>query len=411
MKPRKVLCLLLVLLAAIPGMAQTEIDLSTTVPTQQEEAAAPEVTELSSAPLLDAAPMTLSCASAILVEPESGQIIFEQNADSPRAVASITKVMTILLALEAIDQGRIDLGDEITISETSAGMGGSQVLLDVGEIQPFSVLLKSMIVGSANDAAVAIAEALYGSEELFVDKMNQRAQELNMTGTNFANCTGLPVEGQETTARDVAIMTMQMLEYPLYFEDAGIWMDEVDHGDGRITQLTNTNKLIRLYDGCDGGKTGSTNEAGYCVSATAKRGDMRLIAIVLGAEKGSVRFDIAAEMFDYGFANYRLYPVAQRGTKIRGELPVVGGDREGVPLALNGDLTLLIEKGDEQGITLASNLPESVEAPIEYLQQVGTVDIVVEGRVIAQIPVVALETVTSKGLGNAIRRIFENWLM
>jgi len=408
MKPRILLCLLLALLAALPGMAQTEIDLSTPAPAPEQHAA-PRAPELSAAPLLETAPMKLPCAAAILVEPQSGQVIFEHNADAPRTVASVVKVMTILLALEAIEAGRVALDDEITVSQDAAGMGGSQVLLDVGEVQPFEELLKSMIVGSANDAAVAVAEALYGSQALCVARMNERAKELNMAGTTFVNCTGLPADGQVTTARDVAIMTMQMITHPMYFEYSGIWMDEVDHGDGRITQLTNTNKLIRLYDGCDGGKTGSTNEAGYCVAATAKRGDMRLIAVVLGAEKGSVRFDTAAEVFDYGFANYRLYPVATRGTKVRGELPVVGGDRAGVPLALDGDLTLLVKKGDEQGISLVPSLPESVEAPIRYGEVVGSVDVVVENRVIARIPVVATHEVASKGFGNALRRILENW--
>lgn len=405
MKPRKALCLLLALVHLLSGAALMEVDLSTPAPTQAP-AAAPE---LSAAPLLDAPPIALSCAAAILVEPESGQVLFEQNADVARPVASVTKVMTILLALEALAEGRVSLEDEFVVSAEAAGMGGSQVLLDVGEVQPFSVLLKSTIVGSANDASVAIAEALYGSETVFVERMNERARQLGMTNTNFVNCTGLPAEGQHTTARDVAIMTIAMLKHPQYFEFSGVWLDEVDHGDGRITQLTNTNKLIRLYEGCDGGKTGSTTEAGYCISATAKRGDMRLVAVVLGADTGSERFDIATEMLDYGFAHYRLYPVAERGTKVRGELPVTGGDSEGVPLALDGDLTLLIQKGDEQSVQLVPSLPESVEAPVAAGQEVGSVEVVVDGRVVACIPVIATREVTAKGLKNAIGRVLKFW--
>ena len=332
-------------------------------------------------------------------------MLFAQNADTPRPVASVTKVMTILLALEALSQGRVSLEDEFSVSQAAAGMGGSQVLLDVGEVQPFSVLLKSAIVGSANDASVAIAEALYGSESVFVERMNERARELGLTDTHFVNCTGLPAEGQQTTARDVAVMTMAMLSYPAYFDFSTVWLDEVDHGDGRITQLTNTNKLIRLYDGCDGGKTGSTNEAGYCISATAERGGMRLIAVVLGADTGSERFDIASEMLDYGFAHYRLYPVAQEGTKVRGELPVTGGDSAGVPLVLGGALTLLIQKGEEQGIQLVPDLPESVEAPVAAGQEVGGVEVVVDGRAVARIPVLAAREVTAKGLKNALSRV------
>ena len=405
MKLRKTLCLALALILLMPGAALAEVDLSTPAPTQPP--AAPP--QLSAAPLLDAPPIALSCAAAILVEPESGQVLFEQNADVPRPVASVTKVMTILLALEALAQGRVSLEDEFSVSQAAAGMGGSQVLLDVGEVQPFSVLLKSAIVGSANDASVAIAEALYGSESVFVERMNERARELGLTNTHFVNCTGLPAEGQQTTARDVAVMTMAMLSYPAYFDFSTVWLDEVDHGDGRITQLTNTNKLIRLYDGCDGGKTGSTNEAGYCISATAERGGMRLIAVVLGADTGSERFDIASEMLDYGFAHYRLYPVAQEGTKVRGELPVTGGDSAGVPLVLGGALTLLIQKGEEQGIQLVPDLPESVEAPIAAGQEVGGVEVVVDGRSVARIPVLAAREVTAKGLKNALSRVLRAW--
>ena len=405
MKLRKTLCLALALILLMPGAALAEVDLSTPAPTQPP--AAPP--QLSAAPLLDAPPIALSCAAAILVEPESGQVLFEQNADVPRPVASVTKVMTILLALEALAQGRVSLEDEFSVSQAAAGMGGSQVLLDVGEVQPFSVLLKSAIVGSANDASVAIAEALYGSESVFVERMNERARELGLTDTHFVNCTGLPAEGQQTTARDVAVMTMAMLSYPAYFDFSTVWLDEVAHGDGRITQLTNTNKLIRLYDGCDGGKTGSTNEAGYCISATAERGGMRLIAVVLGADTGSERFDIASEMLDYGFAHYRLYPVAQEGTKVRGELPVTGGDSAGVPLVLGGALTLLIQKGEEQGIQLVPDLPESVEAPIAAGQEVGGVEVVVDGRPVARIPVLAAQEVTAKGLKNALSRVLRAW--
>ena len=392
----------------LPACMAQEISFATPnrAPVAETERPAPQ---LSAAPLLSEAPMALNCPSAILLEAESGQIVFAKNADEKRPVASVNKVMTILLTLEAVDTGRVSIDQEITISPNASGMGGSQVLLDTGEVQTLSVLLKSMIVGSANDAAVAIAECLYGSEELFVQRMNARAAELGMLDTVFTNCTGLPADGQYTTARNVAIMTMQMLLHPLYYEYARIWLDEIDHGDGRLTQLTNTNKLIRLYDGCDGGKTGSTKAAGYCVAATAKRGDMRLIAVVLGAGTSSDRFDDAKAMFDYGFANYRLYPVAQSGTKIRGEIPVLGGDREGLPVELGGDLTLLMLKGDEQRVSLEPNLPESLTAPILAGTRVGSVNVVMDGVVLAEIPVVASQTVEAKGFGSAVRRIWQNW--
>lgn len=387
-----------------------ELDLSST-PVPEETSQIGSAPGISDAPLLEVPPINLNCGAALLLEPQSGQILFEMNADVPRPVASVTKVMTILLTLEAIEQGRIHPDQTTTISKTAAGMGGSQVLLEVGEAQTVDVLLKSTIVGSANDASVALAELMYGSEELCVERMNERAVELGMKNTVFKNCTGLPVNGQHTTARDVAIMTMAMLSHELYYKYSTVWLDEVDHGDGRMTQLTNTNKLTRLYEGCDGGKTGSTDEAGFCISATAKRGDMRLIAVVLGADSSSERFDTAEDMFDYGFANYRLYPVAQRGTKIKGRLPVEGGRPDGVNLILDGDLTLLVSKGQEQEIQLKPELPDSLQAPVEIGQQVGYVSVELDGRTLAKLPVVTSSASEIKGLGGSLKRILGSWVI
>ncbi len=402
----------LVLACLIPSGTGEEIDLSPAPSTAAPDApdagsTPPSLPPVSDAPLLETPPMRLNCAAALLMEAESGQIIFEMNADSPRPVASVTKVMTILLTLEQMDAGRVSPKQPVTISQSAAGMGGSQVLLDVGETQDVDTLLKCMIVGSANDAAVALAETLYGSEALCAEAMNRRADALGMADTHFVNCTGLPAEGQHTTARDVAVMSRQMFAHPRYFDHSAVWMEDIDHGDGRATQLVNTNKLLRLYDGCDGGKTGSTKEAGYCVSATASRGGMRLIAVVLGAASGKERFDIARQMFDFGFANYRRYPVAKRGTKVKGRLPVTGGEADGVGLALGGDLTLLVNKGDEQRVALSPDLPESLPAPVREGDAVGRVTVQVDGRPVAQIPVVAAETVEAKG--NGIKRFWHNW--
>ena len=397
--------LLTALLCPVPFAPGETLDLSPTpAPAATPEPAA--LPPMSVAPLMAAPPFHPNCAAVLLMEADSGQIIFEMNADSPRPVASVTKVMTILLTLEQLDAGRVAPEDEVTVSREAAGMGGSQVLLDVGERQTVSALLKSMIVGSANDAAVALAEALYGSEALCVDAMNRRAEALGMANTHFENCTGLPADGQRTTARDVAAMSRQMFAHPRYFEYSALWTEDFDHGDGRVTQLVNTNKLLRMMDGCDGGKTGSTHEAGYCISATALRGGMRLIAVVLGADSGKERFAIARQMLDYGFANYRRYPVASRGTRVRGELPVTGGIREGVALALDGDLTLLVNKGDEQRIQLSPDLPQSLAAPVRAGQTVGNVVVSVDGGEVARIPIVAAEAVDAKktGLGRALER-------
>ena len=411
MKRMLALVLLLCMVAGCGHAAELDLYAAPEPDATRAPSVSDRLPELSEAPLLEAPPMNLNCAAALLLEPESGQILFEMNADAPRAVASVTKVMTILLTLEAIEQGRISVDQSVAISEKASGMGGSQVLLDTGEVQTVDVLLKSMIVGSANDASVALAELMYGSQELCVDQMNARAAELGMAHTHFVNCTGLPAEGQHTTARDVARMTMAMLRHELYFRYSGVWLDEVDHGDGRVTQLTNTNKLIRLYDGCDGGKTGSTDEALYCIAATARRGDMRLIAVVLGAPSGSERFDLAAKMFDYGFANYRLYPVAQRGTKIKGTLPVEGGRPDGVSLILDGDLTLLVTKGSEQDVALVPELPERVEAPVELGDLIGYVRVEQGGRMLAKLPVVAASASEIKGFDGNLKKLLRHWVL
>ena len=405
---RKTLAALLTLfLLLLPLARAQELDLSLS-PTPAPTEAAPALPPISQAPLLENPPMRLNCAAALLMEADSGQIIFQMNADSPRPVASVTKVMTILLTLEQLEAGRIALSDAITVSDSAAGMGGSQVLLDVGERQSVSTLLKCMIVGSANDAAVALAEAMYGSEALCAEAMNRRAEALGMANSHFVNCTGLPAEGQHTTARDVAVMAREVFARDLYYDFSTVWMEDIDHGDGRTTQLVNTNKLLKLYDGCDGGKTGSTNEAGYCVAATARRGGMRLIAVVLGAASGKERFALAQQLFDYGFANYRQYPVARKGTKVRGQLPVTGGEAEGVSLVLDGDLTLLVNKGDEQRVELSPDLPESVPAPVQPGDVVGRVNVIVDGRSVAQIPVAAAEGVEAKGM--PLDRIWRNWM-
>lgn len=404
---KKICALILGICLLFASGSAEELDLFQTP--SPETSAETNLPELSAAPLMDAPPFHPDCAAVLLLEPESGQIIFEMNADTPRPVASVTKIMTILLTLEAIDDGRIALDQQTTISKNASGMGGSQVLLDTGEVQRVDVLLKSMIVGSANDASVALAELMYGSEEICVDKMNRRAEELGMKNTLFVNCTGLPAEGQHTTASDVAIMTMAMLRHELYFEYSGIWLDEVRHEGDRVTQLTNTNKLIRLLNGCDGGKTGSTNEAGYCISATAKRGDMRLIAVVLGASSGAKRFDIASEMLNYGFANYRLYPVAKRGTKIKGSIPVEGGSPDSVSLILDGDLTLLTEKGGGENVHLAPEIPETLCAPVEKGQLIGYVRIDMNEKTVARLPLIAENEARAHSISALLKRIWQNW--
>lgn len=369
----------------------------------------PDAHPFTGAAIVSSLPIDIHSTSVVLCEPESGQIILAHNADEPRPIASVTKVMSILLALEAVEQGRAAVDDVVTVSANASGMGGSQVFLDVNEPVSYGDLLRSMIVASANDATVAVGEYLYGSADLFVQQMNERAAELGMTGTHFVNSTGLPADGHVSTARDVAIMTRELLQHDLYFDYSTIWMEDLLHADGRLTQLTNTNRLTRLYEGCDGGKTGFTNAAGYCLSATAQRGDMRLICVTLNAETSSQRFDDAAALLDYGFANYRLYPAALAGTPVKGEIPVEGGDPDSIPLLLGADLTLLLPKGGEDEITFSAELPDALQAPLTAGDACGSIDVLLDGETVATLPLLAGESSQPSGLLPSLRRIWQHW--
>lgn len=257
------------------------------------------------APLETDPPFQLETPSYLLMEPQTGQVILEHNADETRPVASVTKLMTLLLTFEALENGSISLRDSVVCSPNAAGMGGSQALLDAGSTYKLEDLLKSTIIASANDAAVALAEHIAGTEQAFVDRMNSRAQALGMSSTVYRNCTGLPDSDQHTTARDIATLSREMTKHPDYYQYSTVWMDTLTHPGGRTTDLTNTNRLIRFYPGCDGFKTGSTNEARYCIAATAKQGDMRLIAVVLGSPASLTRFNEARKLLEYGF--FKLY--------------------------------------------------------------------------------------------------------
>ena len=324
----------------------------------------PGIAQADELPMKAEVPITLTSPSAILCEASTGQVIFEKNADERRPVASVNKVMTILLTLEAVDEGRVSLEDQVTVSPRAASMGGSQAFLDAGERYKLSELLKTVIVASANDSAVALAEHLAGTEESFVRLMNARAEELGLTNTHYANCTGLPAQEHYTTARDVAKLSAQLDLHPIYYRYSTIWMDEIKHRGGRVTSLTNTNRLIRFYPGCDGYKTGSTNEARYCVSATAKKEGMRLIAVVLGTPAGQTRFDEARAMLEYGFANVQLVTPIAQGQALDMTVPVRLGGRDEVSVLSGGTCSLLERRGEKNALSLEAALVEKVNAPV-----------------------------------------------
>lgn len=361
-------------------------------------------------PLETEAPFELEAASVLVMDAGTGTVILEKNADEKRPVASVTKLMTILLVLEALDEGKITLEQEVTVSKAAAGMGGSQALLDAGGIYPLSELLKSLIIASANDSAVALAELLMGSEENFAAAMNRRAQELGLNDTHYVNASGLPAEGQYTTARDVAELSREVLKHPTYFEYSGIWMDEIVHKGGRVTQLVNTNRLIRFYEGADGVKTGSTNEAKYCVSATAKRGDERFLAVVLGAPTGAKRFDLAGKLLNYAFENYYTKTFLVKGQVIDKQIPVSGALSRSISASALCDLSVLVKRGEEKNWTMEFNLPKCVRAPQRKGEVIGQAIALRCGERVTDVPIVLCEEIPKLGIPAIIREIFFRWL-
>lgn len=361
------------------------------------------------APLEEGTPMTLTAPSAVLLEADTGAVIFEKNADERRPVASVTKLMTLLLVLEKLDEGSITLEDKITVSPAAAGQPGSQAFLDAYAVYPLKDILKATIIASANDGAVALAEYVAGSEDGFAALMNRRAEELNLENTHYVNCTGLPADGQYTCARDVAAISREVAQHPTYFTYSSTWLDSLTHPSGRMTDLTNTNRLVRFYKDCDGLKTGSTNEAKYCLSATAERNGMRLIAVVLGVPNSQTRFDEARAMMDYGFANYNRVQVAKSGDLVGVQVPVKLGARDAVDVALGSGLSLLLRNGQQSQLSFETHLPESLNAPVEAGEPLGTVQVLLAGQPIAELPAVAAQSVRLPGLLEGFFRLLENW--
>ncbi len=338
-----------------------------------------------------AAPAEVPAKSAVLMDVETGQFLYEQDAHTPLAPASVTKVMTMLLIMEAIDNGSIRWEDTVTASETAAAKGGSQVYLKVGETMTVSDMVKSIAVSSANDCACAMAEHLAGSEEAFVTRMNERAKELGMEDTHFVNCTGLDddpaAKDHKTSAYDIAIMSRQLLKFhPDIKKFTTIWMDTVRDG---AFGLSNTNKLVRFYQGATGLKTGFTQQAGYCLSASAMREDMELIAVVMGCENSKERFAACKSLLDYGFANYAIIKPQWENS----EIPVKLGTADRVKAVPNSQDAVLIDRGQKNQVKYRTELEEEIEAPVSRGQRLGTLYIQAGEQVLREIPMVAEEGV------------------
>ena len=348
--------------------------------------------------------------SAVLMDAATGTVLYEQNPREALAPASVTKVMTMLLIMEAVDSGKIGWEDMVTASEAAAAKGGSQIYLKVGEQMTVTDMVKSIAVSSANDCACAMAEHIAGSEGAFVDLMNARAAELGMEDTHFVNCTGLdddPAAAEHrTSARDIAIMSRELLtNHPDIKKFTTIWMDTVRDG---AFGLSNTNKMVRFYDGCTGLKTGFTAGAGYCLSASASRDGLELIAVVMGASTSADRFAACKSMLDYGFANFALYtPAIQEGAAV----PVKLGTSASVAAVPGGEIRLLVEKAQRGSITTEITLEESVTAPVSRGQRLGTLTVRAGEQTLTQVPLVAGDAVGRLTMGRIALEILRTAAM
>lgn len=326
--------------------------------------------------------------SAVLMEKETGTVLYEDHAHDKLEPASVTKVMTLLLVIEAIDSGRLKLDDMVTVSARAASMGGSRVYLKEGEQMTVDDMLKAVAVVSGNDAAVALAEHLAGSESAFVERMNQRAHELGMEDTNFLNCTGLPAAGHLTSAYDIALMSRALIGHAKIREYTTIWMDTIR--DGQF-QLANTNKLVRFYEGCTGLKTGSTDSALYCLSATAERDGMELIAVVMKSPTSAQRFESAKSLLNFGFANYTLLDIQPDAAIPPVEVSL--GTLDQVQPILGQGSRILVDRNELNEVTTELRLTDNVEAPVEQGQKLGEMVVSVGGQERQVIPLVADQAV------------------
>ena len=356
-----------------------------------------------------AAELEVSAKSAVLIDIATGTILYERDAHKPLAPASVTKVMTMLLIMEAIDSGRIRWEDTVTASEAAAAKGGSQIYLKAGESMTVEDMVKSIAVSSANDCACAMAEHIAGSEAAFVEKMNARAKELGMVDTHFVNCTGLDDEPNAaehlTSAYDIALMSRELLRnHPDITKYTTIWMDTVRDG---TFGLSNTNKLVRFYSGATGLKTGFTSKAGYCLSASAQRDGLGLIAVVMGSETSQDRFAACKQLLDYGFANFALVTpeVPEK------EVPVRLGSQSAVRAVPSGDTELLIDKGQRDSVSLRVDLEEDIPAPVSRGQRLGEMTVLAGERILAKVPLVAEESVARLTWGDLFVRFLKRVAM
>ena len=358
----------------------------------------------------DNAPLSVSSKSAILMDVGSGQILYEKNAHDKLPPASVTKVMTMLLICEALDSGKITLDDSVQISDNAASMGGSQIFLEAGEVQKVDTLLKGIAVASANDGCVAMAEYIGGSVESFVDMMNAKAKELNMKDTNFVNTNGLPVDNHYTSAHDIAIMSRELLKHDVISKYLTTWMDQVVVGKKQITVgLANTNKLIKHYQGATGVKTGFTQQAKYCLSASAKRGDTHLVAVTLGAETSPERFKDATSLLNFGFANYESVKLCSKNDNIA-TLTLDKADEQKINLVAKEDLSVLIKKGGNKDFTRNIKVNENPTIPIKKGTNLGYVEIYQGKTLVGKVDLVNTKDIQKASYLKMLQRVIDEML-
>lgn len=330
----------------------------------------------------------IKAKSAILMEVNTGTILYEQNADEKLPPASITKIMSLLLVMEAIRDGKMSVEDVVSASEHACSMGGSQIWLEPGETMTVDDLLKAAVIASANDATVALGEQIAGSEEGFVSMMNARAKELGMTNTHFVNATGLDAEGHISSAHDVAIMSRELIKHDLIKNYSTVWMDSLRDGE---SELVNTNKLVRFYEGTTGLKTGTTSGAGYCLSATAERNGLELVAVIMSGDTSNDRFNGAKKLLDYGFANYEYTTIKPQPDV--SEIPIKKGVQKSVKIKVEQDFGSLLKKNNAASITQQTKFNQNLTAPIQKGDVVGAVEFYLNDEVIGSVDVVAAEKV------------------
>ena len=350
----------------------------------------------------------LEAKAAILMDYDSGEVLFAENENDKLQVASIVKLMTVLLTLEEVENGSLTLDEKLVASEYASSMGGSQVFIDTGASYRIDKMLQSVIMASANDASVALAEHIAGSEKKFVKMMNDKAEELGMTNTVYENCTGLPSPMQHSTAKDTALLLSSVIDSEVYHKYSTMWMDELVHPSGRKTEIVNTNKLVKYYQGCDSGKTGFTDEAGYCLASSVKRDDMRLVSVVLGTKNAKARFNESVKLLNYGFANFANELIVDNEKSLSLE-NVLKSQIKSVELFASENFFGLVKKGEEADFAVSYELNGKLVAPLKAGDVVGQVIVTKNGVVVKEIDLIIKQDIEQINFSQSMKKIIEMW--